>query len=407
MARFPRHVRSRVTAALLRRGRVPGLRTFKTTLAAVLAFVVAEALGTSASPVLAPLTALLVVQVTLYETLTQGLQRVLSVLAGVLVAVGVATVVGLTWWSLAGVIAVALVLGRVLRLGAHLLEVPISAMLVLALGGAEDAATGRVYETLIGAAIGLAVDLLIAAPLYVQPAGDALAELADRMARYARGYADTLRAGWSRATADSWLNQARDLGAEVTRADRIIARTEDAARLNLRSGPVRVAQPRLRAALTGLERCHLSLRELARALLDRTYFVPEVEEAVAYGEEVRHALADILEATADTLDEVGALVAGPVADEPDRPAVTERLAGLEERRNRLAGLLIVDPLVDAAAWEQHGALLTAVDRLRIELEAATRRPDRTWQPAVLTDAQRRRWRRLLAGGRVRRGGRAR
>jgi len=114
-------------SVLFRRGRRPGLRTAKTTIAAVLSFVMAQRLGTSPQPVLAPLTALLVVQLTMCETLTSGLQRVASVVAGVLTAVGVATYVGLTWWSLGAVVAASLVIGRLLRLGPQLLEVPISA----------------------------------------------------------------------------------------------------------------------------------------------------------------------------------------------------------------------------------------------------------------------------------------
>jgi uncharacterized membrane protein YgaE (UPF0421/DUF939 family) len=121
-----------VLAARVRRGRTPGVRTAKTTLAAVLAFQVADLLHTSAQPILAPLTALLVVQATLYSTLTSGLDRIASVVSGVLVAVGVARLTGLTWWSLGLVVAISLVVGRLLRLGANLLEVAISAMLVLA-----------------------------------------------------------------------------------------------------------------------------------------------------------------------------------------------------------------------------------------------------------------------------------
>src|SRR5450759_5632405 len=182
-------------ATLFRRGRRPGLRTAKTTLAAVLSLILAQHLGTSPAPVLAPLTALLVVQLTMYETVASGLQRVASVVAGVLIAVGVATYVGLTWWSLGAVVAASLIIGRLLRLGANLLEVPISAMLVLAVGGAEGAALDRIYETLIGAGVGVAVNALIAAPLYVQPASDALGELAERMAAFLRQLADQLDAG--------------------------------------------------------------------------------------------------------------------------------------------------------------------------------------------------------------------
>ena len=115
---------------LFRRGRTPGLRTLKTTFAAVVAFAIAEWLHTSDQPILAPLTALLVVQLTMYETVAHGRERIVSVVAGVLVAVGFAHVVGLTWWSLGAVVAVSLIAGRMLRLGPHLPEVAISAMLV-------------------------------------------------------------------------------------------------------------------------------------------------------------------------------------------------------------------------------------------------------------------------------------
>lgn len=390
-------------AQLVRRGRTPGVRLGKTTFAAVLSFVVADWIGTSDAPVLAPLTTLLVIQVTMYQTVAQGLQRVVSVLAGVLVAVAVAEMVGLTWWSLGGVVAVSLVLGRLLRLGPQLLEVPISGMLILAVGGASDVASSRVYETLIGAAVGVLVNLVIAPPLYLQPAGDAVAELAGRMAEFMRALANALRSGWSRADADRWLNAARALGSEVARTDRVLAQAEEGARLNPRGGQTRVRQPRLRTALTGLERSYLSLRELTRALLDRTYFVvpEEEEEATAYSEEVRAALADFLEAAADAITMIGEMAVAPAPDE--RALVEAHLSELERRREKLADLLLVDPLVDPAAWMHHGALLMAIDRLRVEIEAAARHPEGPWRPEPLTKRQREAVRRLVRDRRWRRG----
>jgi uncharacterized membrane protein YccC len=385
-----------VRGVLFRRGRTPGLRTAKTTLAAVLSYVIADLLNTSATPVLAPLTALLVVQLTMYETFRHGLERILSVLAGVLVAVGVAAVVGLTWWSLGAVVALSLVVGRAIRLGPHLLEVPISAMLVLAVTNAEDVAIERVYETLIGSAVGVLVNLAIAPPLYMQPAGDALAELADRTAGVLRGLAGQLRQGWSRSAADRWLEEARALGAEVARADETLARAEQSARLNPRGRAVRRVQPRLRAALTGLEHVHVSLRGLARGLLDRTYFLPVEEQDQAYSADARNALADVLEKAAEAAWEVGEVGR---ASRPDgaRRRVERLLAELDRRQARLARLLLVDPAVDSAAWQQHGAVLAAADRLHVEIAAAVRPADAEWQPPPL--AARR------AGGRL--SGRAR
>jgi len=384
----------RVRASLLRRGRRPGLRTAKTTLAAVLSFVIAQRLGTSPQPVLASLTALLVVQLTMYETVSSGLQRVASVLAGVVIAVAVASYVGLTWWSLGSVVAASLIVGRLLRLGAQLLEVPISAMLVLAVGGGEVAAVQRVYETLIGAGVGVVVNAVIAAPLYIQPAGDALGELAERMAAFLRQLAEQLRAGWSREAADRMLADARRLGDEVARADRALARAEESARFNPRGGLARVAQPRLRAGLTGLEHTHVTIRNLCRALLDRTYFVPRDQAATVYPAEIRGALGLVLDAAADALDHVSDATSGARAPDAARALVDGRLAELHRRRDRLAGLLRDESGADPAVWQQHGALLTDLDRMRIELEAAVRPPEADWRPPLVIDRPRRLLRRI-------------
>ena len=386
-------------AALFRRGRTPGLRTAKTTLAAVLSFVLAQQLGTSPQPVLAPLTALLVVQLTMYETVANGLQRVASVLAGVLIAVGVANYVGLTWWSLGGVIAGSLVIGRLLRLGANLLEVPISAMLVLAVGGAEGAALERVYETLIGAGVGVAVNAVIAAPLYVQPAGDALGELADRMAAFLRQLADQLGAGWSREAADRMLDEARRLGAEVVRADRTLARAQDSARFNPRGAQAREAEPRLRTGLTGLEHTYVTIRNLCRSLLDRTYFVPSEQAETVYDAQVRGVLAQVLEAAADAIGHVSAVTSGTQAQDAARTEVDRRLSELHRRRDQLAELLLEESSTDRAVWQQHGALLTDLDRMRIEVEAAVRPPEQAWRQPPAIERQRRALQHILAAAR--------
>jgi hypothetical protein len=388
-------------ATLFRRGRRPGLRTAKTTLAAVLSFILAQHLGTSPAPVLAPLTALLVVQLTMYETVASGLQRVASVVAGVLIAVGVASYVGLTWWSLGAVVAASLIIGRLLRLGAHLLEVPISAMLVLAVGGAEGAALDRVYETLIGAGVGVAVNVVIAAPLYVQPASDALGELAERMAAFLKQLADQLDAGWSRESADRMLNEARRLGDDVAHADRTLARAQDSARFNPRIAQAREALPRLRTGLTGLEHTYVTIRNLCRSLLDRTYFVPSEQAETVYDAQVRSVLAQVLQAAADAIGHVSVVTSGTEAQDTARTEVDRRLSELHRRRDRLAELLHEESRADRAVWQQHGALLTDLDRMRIEVEAAVRPPEQAWRPPPVIEGQRRALRRILAAVRQR------
>lgn len=352
-------------------GRVPGRRTARTTAAAVLAFVAADSLHTSSTPVLAPLTALLVARLTTYETVTSSVDRVVSVVAGVVVAVALTSVVGLTWWSLGAAIGLSLVLAQLLRLGANRLEVPISAMIVLAVGGDEHQAVGRVVETLVGAAVGVGVSLVVAPPLQVRPAADALRELAGGLAGVLRGLAADLRGDWDRAAADRWLDQARALGPAVAHADRALAQAEQSARLHPRGGVARQASPRLRTGLSGLEHGYVALRSLCRALLDRTYWVPEPGQA--YDPRAREALALALEEAADAVTAVGAHAAGTPGDGAEE-ALQARRVSLRLRRDQLSALLHVDPVHDEAAWQQHGALLASVDRLRVEIDAAAAVP---------------------------------
>ena len=62
--------------------------------------------------------AVLVVPATATGTLLSGVERVLSVLTGVAIALAFAYFVGLTWWSLAILVAAAIVVGILAATGA-------------------------------------------------------------------------------------------------------------------------------------------------------------------------------------------------------------------------------------------------------------------------------------------------
>jgi hypothetical protein len=274
-------------------------------------------------------------------------------------------------------------------------------MLVLAVGGGEGPALDRVYETLIGAAVGVAVNVVIAAPLYVQPASDAIGELAERMAQFLRQLADQLGEGWSRESADRMLDEARRLGDEVEHADRTLARAQDSARFNPRVAQAREALPRLRTGLTGLEHAYVTVRNLCRSLLDRTYFVPSELAETVYDAQVSDVLAHVLQAAADAIGHVSSVTAGTQAPDVARTEVDRRLSELHRRRDQLAELLHEESGADRAAWQQHGALLTDLDRMRVEIEAAVRPPEQAWRPPPVIRIQRPALRQLLAAVRQR------
>ncbi len=142
--------------------------------------------------------------------------------------------------------------------------------------------------------------------------------------------------------------------------------------------------------MTGLEQVYVSLRSLCRALLDRTYFVPPQQVGAAYDPEVREELAAVLEATARAVAHVGDYTAHVVSADEAVAATDAALDEVDRSRDRLAGLLQqgIDPGVDAASWQQHGALLASVDRLRVELRAAVEPTDESWRPLPVTQRQR-------------------
>jgi hypothetical protein len=76
----------------------------------------------------------------------------------------------------------------------------------------------------------------------------------------------------------------------------------------------------------------------------------------------------------------------PGSPSPPAPgAVDDAVGALDAARDRLAAELVVDPAADAAAWAQHGALLDAVDRLRVEIRSSLTPPE---APAVRPLAER-------------------
>jgi hypothetical protein len=365
--------RLQVTARTLRAryragGDPPGWRTIKTTLAAVLAYLLALwLLGNQPPPLLAPLTALLVAQLTIFETVKSSVERVGSVVAGVLVAVLLSKVFGLTWWSLGITILAALVIGVLLRLGDHTLEVPVSAMLVLAVAGqAGTAAVDRVAETLMGALTGVVVSFLLRPPMYVQPAGDAIGQLAAEEAELLTEMGTELTEGWSGEQARAFQDRARELDRPLRTARIALARGEESLRLNPRQRRVREGASSLRAALATLEHAAVQVRGITLDLADLAEAVESSDQAEP---ELLIALGALLVELGVGLSAFGQLVAPEVAG-PPREAVPLHIACEIARTHRdvLAELMLVDARTDLELWHIQGSLLANVDRLLREID---------------------------------------
>jgi uncharacterized membrane protein YgaE (UPF0421/DUF939 family) len=139
----------------------------KSGLAAGLAWAIAALVTGVSNPVLAPLTAIVVVQVSVPSSMRTAIQRSIAVVLGVLLALAIGDALDWKGFTVAVLVAVSLgVAELVLRLPpAAARQVPISGLVVLTTVSLspQTSAWQRAVDTLIGAAVGVVVSLVLPA----------------------------------------------------------------------------------------------------------------------------------------------------------------------------------------------------------------------------------------------------
>jgi hypothetical protein len=394
------------------------------TLAATASYVVGTLFFPGTQPLLAPLTAMLVVQVTPVSLLASGLDRVISVVSGVSLATVFAIVVPLTWWSLGLLILVAITIGQFLRLRNNLVEVAISAMLVLGVGafGTEAAAWQRIAETLVGAAVGILANLLFPPKPASADAGRAidglansLSDLLTRAAADLDELADSKQRDQLRSVTRMWLDDARRITHDIPQVGAALLRAEEGRRLNVRAVRTPHVEPGLRQGMEALEHSAVAVRSLMRAAVDAadgSWLTEDPntedanESATTEGDTPDHptggteppkaSVAEVFAEIALTFRQLAAGIhafgelvrnEGEVQLElsgADIDRLNEALAGLHQAHERLDAAL--DAAVAAGTWpevtELHAVERLTVKRLlhELDLEERVRRQLRLMRP---------------------------
>jgi hypothetical protein len=319
---------------------------------------------------------MLVVQVTPVSLLTAGTDRVVAVVSGCSLAVAFAAYVPLQWWSLGVLIFVSITIGQVLRLRNNLVEVAISGMLILGVGtlGAESAGWQRVAETLVGAFVGIATNLLFPPKVASVGAGQAIDGLADSVSDLLSGAADELTElvadGQEVApAARHWLGEARRITHDIPRVGAALLRAEEGRRFNVRAVGTPNVGPGLRQGLEALEHSAVAIRSMFRAVVDAAGDTTWLDNENAA--DVFLGLAQTCREMASCVDAFGQLVvdeADPASrtTAEDVRALHEAVEALQEARARLDDLLLAGGPPQLV--ELHAAVLSTVKRLRQEVE---------------------------------------
>ena len=259
----------------------------------------------------------------------------------------------------------ALTIGFTLRLGESVLEVPISAMLILSLP-TEAAVMGRILATLVGAAVGL-VSNLVLAPLRVQPAEEAIDDMGHRLADLLDQMSADLAAGSGADRSGDWVARARALTAEFEQVEQALGQAEESVRLNPR-GPL-VVDPKvhLRRRLEALEHATVTTRGIARSLNDSAGLSNEVNPV--RDPHAATGVADVLRELAAAVRAYAALARTKTVDRGSlKSDVDQHLTAANDHQGNVAEILRADPAAPSSGWPLRGELVTHLDRLRTELQ---------------------------------------
>jgi uncharacterized membrane protein YgaE (UPF0421/DUF939 family) len=346
----------------------------KSGLAAGLSWWIAGAVTDVPDPVLGPLTAIVVVQVSVRASVRTALQRSAAVVLGVLLALAIGDALDLNGFTVAVLVAVSLGVAQlVLRLPPSAArQVPISGLVVLSAVASSPGSSGwqRGLDTLIGAAVGVVVSLVLPASRLV----DARQTL-ERLAESIGGVLDAMGSGvqqsWSAEQTADWRRRARTVRERlVDQANEAVGNGRDAARWNFRDRRHVDVLGRYEEVMPRLERTAIGVSVISRGLDDHAHLSGTTHRAMpamgallaALGGAVRDLVHDVLgEPDGGDLAEALALVRGR-RERCMRGASRRARSAIEHDQESAADEL-------EGEWLSYAALLVQVDRIVGDLSA--------------------------------------
>jgi uncharacterized membrane protein YgaE (UPF0421/DUF939 family) len=331
----------------------------KAAIAAGIAWAVALLADPHSRPYFAPLAVILIVQPTVYDSLSRAFQRVIGVVLGVAASLAVNHFLTPSGWSIGIIVFAGLLLGWSVRLGPQgVVQVPVSALLVFAVGSATPGYAGRrVVDTLIGSAIAvLAVLVSPSAPAPERVVADALAP-PHRSRALMLDIGSAISSTWNLEQAQLWRKAALGLVEATAQARTDHEGHQLTARWNARAHRDSPVLERADEALRVAERIAIQTRSLARALEDG-----------AQAARPMPAVGAMLVSTASAVEAYAVWVSSP-----DEPADRQRLSDTIRVAGESFGQAVVRAQRrwrdDPTQWLTFGTILAMSQRILAEVSS--------------------------------------
>jgi uncharacterized membrane protein YccC len=308
-------------------GRV--LLALKSAVAAGAAWAVAQAVPGAAShyPYYAPLGAVIATGPTVLGGIREGVRTMVGLAVGIALALVVVLVGGPPYVALPIAVAVAILASGFRFVGVANTWVATAAIFVLLVGGSDptEYSTGYLVQTLIGAVVGVIINMLVFPPLAVRDADRELAALEERLADHLDELAQSLEG--DDVDGQLWSERLEQLQAAAAAVRAAVRRADESRRGNPRAlrGSVR------RTLGSHYER----MRALERAVFAVTDLTDIVGQASPMTEPLGGVDAELAPAFAGALRSIAGAVRGG-ADGDDPAATREQAeAALTDLEHRL------------------------------------------------------------------------
>lgn len=321
----------------------------------------------SPAPIWAPLTASLIALLTVQASIRDAAEKVLGVVVGIVVAIWLGGLIGLHAWSIAVIVGLGFLVGKVMRLGpGAAAQIPINGLFVLALGSSQI--EQRFLDTLIGATVAVLVNFVVVPPNHVAAATRSVAALADGVVDVLTTLAEGIARPWPSRNALQWLLNARSLGRLSAAAESEVSRADQSLSLHPTRSSWTAAMVRLRQANETLQVIELQNRTIARTVRDISGKFTEQDGrqvAMPMASAMLLATADAIEAFAHTVLRAERDASTEVSGGPAHRAIDIARSRIDTINEDLADMLAAN--LNRGVFL--GALVIETGRMLDELEA--------------------------------------